>query len=91
LSHIFVPKKDFFAHESDQAGMSRVYGGIHYMFDNTAGQKTGAAIGQLAIDWARADGADGTSAPPATSLPPSPNATPNNTPTVAKKTSNDGW
>jgi hypothetical protein len=30
-----------------EAGMSRIYGGIHYAFDNTAGQNVGRSIGQL--------------------------------------------
>jgi hypothetical protein len=29
--------------------MSRIYGGIHYAFDNTAGQEVGRAIGQLVV------------------------------------------
>jgi hypothetical protein len=32
-----------------EAGMSRIYGGIHYAFDNTAGQEVGRAIGQLVV------------------------------------------
>jgi membrane-associated phospholipid phosphatase len=41
----------------EEAGMSRVYGGIHYMFDNTEGLAQGRAIAGLAIDFAQQDGA----------------------------------
>lgn len=30
---------------ADEAGMSRIYGGIHWMFDNTAGLSSGRALG----------------------------------------------
>ena len=32
-----------------EAGLSRMYAGIHYRFDITAGQNLGVAVGQLAI------------------------------------------
>jgi hypothetical protein len=35
------------------AGMSRLYGGIHFKDDNTTGQLIGAAVGQLAYDKAK--------------------------------------
>ena len=35
------------------AGMSRLYGGIHFKDDNTAGQVIGSAAGQLAYDKAK--------------------------------------
>jgi hypothetical protein len=35
------------------AGMSRLYGGIHFKDDNTAGQLIGNAVGQLAYDKAK--------------------------------------
>lgn len=31
---------------ADEVGMSRVYGGIHYMFDNVAGKQCGQAVGR---------------------------------------------
>ena len=37
---------------AEQAGMSRLYGGIHFSDDNTVGQAVGAQIGRLA--WTRA-------------------------------------
>ena len=32
---------------ADEAGQSRVYGGIHFQFDNTAGKDAGRALGLL--------------------------------------------
>ena len=42
---------------ADESGLSRVYGGVHYMFDNTEGLAQGAQIAGLAIDRAQQDGA----------------------------------
>ena len=35
---------------AEEAGMSRIYGGIHYSFDNTAGLAAGHSIGQLVVN-----------------------------------------
>ena len=42
-----------FSDAVNEAGMSRLYGGIHFKDDNTAGQVIGTAAGQLAYDKAR--------------------------------------
>jgi membrane-associated phospholipid phosphatase len=34
---------------ADEAGISRIYGGIHYPFDNTGGQELGACIGRAVL------------------------------------------
>ena len=34
---------------AEQAGLSRIYGGIHYAFDNTAGMQLGKAVGEAVI------------------------------------------
>ncbi|MBV8230348.1 MAG: phosphatase PAP2 family protein [Planctomycetaceae bacterium] len=39
-----------FAQAADEAGMSRIYGGIHYSFDNTTGLAMGRALGQYVVD-----------------------------------------
>ena len=37
---------------AEEAGMSRIYGGIHYGFDNTAGQEVGRAVGEAVVsNW----------------------------------------
>ena len=38
-----------FAQAADEAGQSRIYGGIHFQFDNTIGLATGRAIGTYVI------------------------------------------
>jgi hypothetical protein len=38
-----------FAHAADEASKSRLYGGIHFQFDNQAGLATGSQIGQHVI------------------------------------------
>jgi len=41
-----------FGDAADQAGLSRLYGGIHFGDDNTTGQTVGRLIGQLALEKA---------------------------------------
>lgn len=38
-----------FQQAADEAGMSRIYGGIHFDFDNTAGLSSGSAIGAYVV------------------------------------------
>jgi hypothetical protein len=40
---------DSFSDAAAEAGMSRIYGGIHWSFDNTAAQPAGAAIAQYVV------------------------------------------
>jgi VCPO second helical-bundle domain len=42
-----------FSEAAQQAGLSRLYGGIHFFDDNTLGQTLGALIGQQAYDRAQ--------------------------------------
>jgi len=42
-----------FSEAAQQAGLSRLYGGIHFSDDNTIGQTIGALIGQQAWDKAQ--------------------------------------
>jgi hypothetical protein len=39
-----------FQQAADEAGMSRIYGGIHYSFDNADGLSTGRALGQFVVN-----------------------------------------
>jgi hypothetical protein len=43
---------DAFSQAADEAGMSRIYGGIHYMFDNTEALAAGRAIARQAFNGA---------------------------------------
>jgi membrane-associated phospholipid phosphatase len=38
-----------FTAAADEAGLSRIYGGIHYSFDNADGLTTGRSVGQLVV------------------------------------------
>ncbi|MFO0908275.1 MAG: phosphatase PAP2 family protein [Isosphaeraceae bacterium] len=38
-----------FYQAAEEAGMSRIYGGIHYSFDNEDGQALGRSVGQVAL------------------------------------------
>jgi hypothetical protein len=39
-----------FSAAAEEAGMSRIYGGIHFSFDNTEGQRAGRRLGAYAVD-----------------------------------------
>ncbi len=41
-----------FEQAAEEAGISRIYGGIHYSFDNTAGLGSGKSVGQLVVNTA---------------------------------------
>ena len=47
-----VPARSFnsFSEAAAEAGRSRIYGGIHFEFDNVEGQKSGRQIGTLAVN-----------------------------------------
>lgn len=40
---------DSFSQAADEAGRSRIYGGIHFQFDNTAGLAAGRALGSYVV------------------------------------------
>jgi hypothetical protein len=42
----------------DEAGISRLYGGIHYRADIEVGKDHGKRIGAYTVSFARRDGAD---------------------------------
>ncbi|WP_422349528.1 phosphatase PAP2 family protein [Flagellimonas sp.] len=58
LGYLFPDQREEMQRQYIEAGDSRVYGGIHYEFDNVEGRVSGVAIGELAISLARQDGAD---------------------------------
>jgi membrane-associated phospholipid phosphatase len=57
LAYTFPSQADRFRAMAKEAGMSRIYGGIHYMSDNLAGLDVGAKVGRQIVDRARTDGA----------------------------------
>lgn len=50
VSSLSVRSFDSFWDAAQEAGMSRIYGGIHFSFDNLAGLESGAAVGQWALE-----------------------------------------
>ena len=58
LSHIFPDEAAKFESYSDEAALSRLYGGIHYRFDIEEGNVSGRAVGQYAINRLVLDGGE---------------------------------
>ncbi len=56
LGYIFPTEATSLNSQAAEAAMSRLYGGIHYRFDNEAGTQCGNSVGTLAVDWAKLDG-----------------------------------
>jgi hypothetical protein len=44
-----------FTQAAEEAGMSRIYGGFHWQFDNTAGQKCGRLVGNYVMNHVLTD------------------------------------
>ena len=53
LGHYFPKDSTRLKKMANEAGMSRIYGGIHYFCDNEGGKMCGEKIGKLAVDWGR--------------------------------------
>jgi membrane-associated phospholipid phosphatase len=58
LSYLFTSGAQSFEAMKDEAGISRLYGGIHYRADIDAGKEHGERIGAYTVSFARQDGAD---------------------------------
>jgi hypothetical protein len=58
LSYLFPAGAQGFAAMKDEAGISRLYGGIHYRADIETGTEHGTRIGAYTVSFARQDGAD---------------------------------
>ena len=57
LSYLFPSGASSFAAMRDEAGISRLYGGIHYPSDIAAGKQHGARIASYTLSFAQGDGA----------------------------------
>ena len=53
LGHYFPKDSSRLKKMANEAGMSRIYGGIHYFCDNEGGKMCGEKIGKLAVDWGK--------------------------------------
>ena len=58
LSYVFPSGRDFFHAQKDEAGISRLYAGIHYPSDIEIGKSVGARVGWYAVRFARLDAAE---------------------------------
>jgi membrane-associated phospholipid phosphatase len=56
LAHFFPKQKGDLQNQLEQAGLSRLYGGIHYRFDIDAGQALGTSVGKYAIRFDKRNG-----------------------------------
>ncbi len=55
LSSVMTRTFDSFWDAAEEAGMSRIYGGIHFQFDNTSGLAAGRAVGDHVVaNWLQA-------------------------------------
>jgi len=63
LAHLFPEDAELFRAKALEAGVSRIYGGIHYRSDNEVGLRMGRRIGRLVVERARRDGAEDRSGP----------------------------
>ena len=58
LTYLFPTGADRFAQDAEEAGISRMYGGIHFRSDVEGGKLHGKRIGDVVVQMARADGAN---------------------------------
>jgi hypothetical protein len=58
LSHFFPAAADKFEAMAQEASLSRLYAGIHFRSDITAGLENGRLVGEFTLDYAGTDGAD---------------------------------
>ena len=58
LSYLFPSGASYFDAQRQEAGMSRLYGGIHYRSDIEVGMDHGKRIGEYTVRFARTDGAN---------------------------------
>jgi len=55
LAHLFPDDAERFRAMGEEAGLSRLYGGIHYRSDHLQGSKMGRHLGTLVIERAAVD------------------------------------
>jgi membrane-associated phospholipid phosphatase len=56
LAYLFPEHADFIRGVAQEAGISRIWAGIHYPMDNTSGLALGTSVAQVFINWAQTDG-----------------------------------
>jgi membrane-associated phospholipid phosphatase len=58
LAYLFPTRADAMRALSTEAGLSRIWAGIHYPMDNTSGNALGHSVAGVFIDWAAHDGSN---------------------------------
>ncbi|HEX9755291.1 MAG TPA: vanadium-dependent haloperoxidase [Gemmatimonadales bacterium] len=56
LGYFFPEERARLREQAEEAAMSRLYGGIHFRFDNEVGLRMGRAVGAIVIDHERSRG-----------------------------------
>jgi membrane-associated phospholipid phosphatase len=56
LGYLFPRDADYFTAQAQEAGLSRIWAGIHFRSDVEVGLETGRAVGQKVVEWAKNDG-----------------------------------
>jgi len=56
LAYLFPAHADYIRAVGKEAGDSRIWAGIHFPMDNTAGVQLGKSVAQVFISWAQNDG-----------------------------------
>jgi len=56
LAYLFPTHADFARGLGVESGLSRIWAGIHYPMDNTAGTALGKSVAGVFVDWANNDG-----------------------------------
>lgn len=56
LGYLFPRDADFFTAQAQEAGLSRLWAGIHFRSDIEAGLEIGRVVGQRVVEWAKKDG-----------------------------------
>ncbi len=57
LTYLFPDQAETLNAQATEATLSQFYSGSHYRFDTEAGAASGSAVGKIAVDWAKLDGA----------------------------------
>ncbi len=50
LAEVFPAERDYFIQQSEEAALSRLYGGIHFRHDNEEGTRVGTEIGARVVE-----------------------------------------
>ncbi len=58
LSYLFPEAGEYFDSQQEEAGLSRLYGAIHYRSDIEVGKAHGVTVGSYTVAYALTDGAD---------------------------------